>query len=132
MFRIKPKIISTKTQSPLVNKVPSTGYVVMESVCHSVVSDSLRPHGLQATRLIRPWEFPGKSTGVGCHSLLRNLSWIYIYIFLEAILKRQNEGDSDEINFDNVFYLAPCYNFPVSILCLQHISVGTSHISSAQ
>ena len=40
----------------------------------SVVSNSLRPHGLQPTRLLRPWEFPGKSTGVGCHCLLRELT----------------------------------------------------------
>ena len=31
----------------------------------SVVSDSSRPHGLQPTRLLHPWDFPGKSTGVG-------------------------------------------------------------------
>ena len=31
----------------------------------------LAPHGLQPTRLLRPWDFPGKSTGVGCHCLLR-------------------------------------------------------------
>ena len=37
----------------------------------SIVSDSLRPHGLQPTGLLRPWDFPGKSTGVGCHCLLR-------------------------------------------------------------
>ena len=37
----------------------------------SVVSDSSRPHGLQPTRLLNPWDFPGKSTGVGCHCLLR-------------------------------------------------------------
>ena len=37
----------------------------------SVVSDSSRPHGLQPTRLLCPWDFPGKSTGVGCHCLLR-------------------------------------------------------------
>ena len=37
----------------------------------SVVSNSLRPHGLQPTRLLRPWDFPGKSTVVGCHCLLR-------------------------------------------------------------
>ena len=30
----------------------------------SVVSDSSRPHGLQPTRLLHPWDFPGKSTGV--------------------------------------------------------------------
>ena len=35
----------------------------------SVVSDSLRPHGLQPTRLLHPLDFPGKSTGVGCHCL---------------------------------------------------------------
>ena len=36
----------------------------------SVVSDSQRPHGLQPTRLLHPWDFPGKRTGVGCHRLL--------------------------------------------------------------
>ena len=36
----------------------------------SFVSDSSRPHGLQPTRLLHPWDFPGKSTGVGCHCLL--------------------------------------------------------------
>ena len=35
----------------------------------SVVSDSWRPHGLQPTRLLRPWDFPGKNTGVGYHFL---------------------------------------------------------------
>ena len=37
----------------------------------SVVSDPQRPHGLQPTRLLRPWDFPGRSTGVGCHCLLQ-------------------------------------------------------------
>ena len=37
----------------------------------SVMSDSSRPHGLQPTRLLCPWDFPGKSTGVGCHCLLQ-------------------------------------------------------------
>ena len=36
----------------------------------SVMSDSSQPHGLQPTRLLRPWDFPGKSTGMGCHCLL--------------------------------------------------------------
>ena len=36
----------------------------------SVVPDSLRPLGLQPTRLLQPWDFPGKSTWVGCHCLL--------------------------------------------------------------
>ena len=37
----------------------------------SVVSGSYRPHGLQPSRLLRPWDFPGTSTGVGCRCLLR-------------------------------------------------------------
>ena len=41
----------------------------------SVVSDSSQPHGLQPTRLLCPWDFPGNSTGVGCHCLLR--MWYY-------------------------------------------------------
>ena len=36
----------------------------------SVVSNSSRPNGLQPTRLLHPWDFPCKSTGVGCHRLL--------------------------------------------------------------
>ena len=35
--------------------------------------DSLRSHGLRPTRLFHPWDFPGKSTGVGCHFLLQRI-----------------------------------------------------------
>ena len=35
------------------------------------MSDSVRPHRRQATRLPQPWDSPGKSTGVGCHFLLQ-------------------------------------------------------------
>ena len=35
--------------------------------------DSLRPHGLLPTRLLCPWDFPGKNTGVRCHSLLQGI-----------------------------------------------------------
>ena len=31
----------------------------------SVMSDPQRPHGLQPSKLLCPWDFPGKSTGVG-------------------------------------------------------------------
>ena len=37
----------------------------------SVVSDSVRPQRRQPTRLLRPWDSPGKITGVGCHFLLQ-------------------------------------------------------------
>ena len=35
------------------------------------MSDSVRPHRRQSTRLHRPWNSPGKNTGVGCHFLLQ-------------------------------------------------------------
>ena len=41
---------------------------------HSVVSKSLQPRELWPARLLCPWDFPGESTEVGCHSLLR---WVF-------------------------------------------------------
>ena len=35
------------------------------------MSDSVRPHRRRPTRLPRPWDSPGKNTGVGCHFLLQ-------------------------------------------------------------
>ena len=35
------------------------------------LSDSVRPHRQQPTRLLCPWDSPGKNTGVGCHFLLQ-------------------------------------------------------------
>ena len=39
----------------------------------SVMYNSLQPHGLQPTRLLCPWDSPGKNTGVGCHGLLQSI-----------------------------------------------------------
>ena len=56
-------------------------YYVCVCVCVCVcvscsdVSDSLRPHGQQPSRLLCPWNFPGKNTGVGSHFLSRGSSW---------------------------------------------------------
>ena len=47
---------------------------------HSVVYNCLQPHGLQPTRLLHPWDFPGKSTGVGCHCLCKTLESNLCYI----------------------------------------------------
>ena len=47
-----------------------------KKVSCSVMSDSLRPHGLQPTkpaRLLHPWDFPGKNTVVGCHFLFQGI-----------------------------------------------------------
>ena len=35
------------------------------------MSDSVRPHRRQPTRLPHPWDSPGKNTGVGCYFLLQ-------------------------------------------------------------
>ena len=46
------------------------------SVCvlsYPVTSNSLRPHGLQPARLLCPWDFLGKNTGVVCYFLLQTL-----------------------------------------------------------
>ena len=45
------------------------------------MSDSSQPHGLQSTRLLRPWDFPGKSTGVGCHCLLQICMSPFLFVF---------------------------------------------------
>ena len=37
------------------------------------MSDSVRPHRRQPTRLRRPWDSPGKNTGLGCHFLLQRM-----------------------------------------------------------
>ena len=38
-------------------------------VSRSIMSDSLQPHGLESSRLLCPWDSPGKNTGVSSHSL---------------------------------------------------------------
>ena len=51
-------------------------YVTRVRVCRlscSVVSFSLRPHGLEPARLLCPWDSPGKNAGVGCYALLQEV-----------------------------------------------------------
>ena len=43
----------------------------VDSEVASVVSDSALPYRQQPTRLLRPWDSPGKNTGVGYHFLLQ-------------------------------------------------------------
>ena len=47
--------------------------VVVLCVCLAtqLCSTLLRPQGLQPARLLCPWDFPGKNTGVGCHVLFQ-------------------------------------------------------------
>ena len=45
----------------------------LRSVLCSVVSGSLWSHGLWSARLLCPWDFPSKNTGVGSHFLLQGI-----------------------------------------------------------
>ena len=45
-------------------------YVCVCVLSCSVMSDSMQFYGLQSTRLLCPWDSPGRSTGVGCRFLL--------------------------------------------------------------
>ena len=47
----------------------------------SVMSDSVRPHRQQPTRLPCPWDSPGKNTGVGCHFLLHYNNIVFCIYF---------------------------------------------------
>ena len=49
------------------------GMTLQWSESHSVMSNSLLPHGLWPTRLLCPWDSPGKNTRVGCHVLLQGI-----------------------------------------------------------
>ena len=54
------------------------------------MSDSVRPHRHQPTRLPRPWDSPGKNTGVGCHILLQ---WMKV--------KSESEAAQSCLTFSN-------------------------------
>ena len=65
-----------------VSGIQQSDSIIINNLCmyvcvlsSSVVSDSLQPHGLQLTRFLCPWDFPGKNTGVGSISSSRGSSW---------------------------------------------------------
>ena len=77
-FRVEPAhlLVHTWALQPkhtLQGAVPGAWILCCCCCCcvASVVSNSVRPHRRQPTRLPRPWDSPGKNTGVGCHFLLR-------------------------------------------------------------
>ena len=57
---------------------------------------TLRPHRRQPTRLLHPWDFPGKSTAVGCHCLLCNGKLLICKYRLLLIKKKDGSKGSQE------------------------------------
>ena len=73
----------------------------------SFVPDSLQPHGLQSTRVLCPWDFPGKDTGVGCHFLLQGIFPTQGSNQVSCIAGRFfTVWGIKDVNFSRVFYLA--------------------------
>ena len=71
------------------------------------MSDSVRPHRWQATRLLHPWDSPGKNTGVGCHFPLQCMKvksesevtqWPSISLFLSSF-SRTDKGEGSPYKF---------------------------------
>ena len=87
----------------------------------SAVSDPQRSHGLQPTRLLCPWDFPGKSTGVGCHCLLRA---ILLSTFKTLFALWTSNQCKDSINSSD--------NETLSFSPVLGILLGTVHIHNGE
>ena len=102
----------------------------------SVVSNAVRPHGLQPTRLLCPWDFPGKSTGVGCHCLLQVTSLLTRTFKKSFSLSLSCNSDSFDLKWIHclnqmspsaVIFLTFFFNW--RIIALQYC-IGLYHISA--
>ena len=93
----------------------------------SVVSDSQQHHGLQPTRLLRPLDFPGKSTGMGCHCLFHNG-----HVFEQTLKDREGQGSltcysrkesdtTEQLNNNNNKVKIPSCSFPINSYLLKNL-----------
>ena len=90
--------------------------VNLSNLAASVVSDSVRPHRRQPTRLLHPQDSLGKNTGVGCHFLLQNIHIsIYIYIHTHTILM----PDVDNVGILGMGFIKTLYNLHNFSACLK-------------
>ena len=101
-------------------------YLIVVLICKvkwscSVMSDSLRPHGLWPTRLLCPWNFPGKNTGVGCHFLLQGIlptqgSNPGLLHCRQTLYHLSHQGSHSSLIISDVEYLFMCFFTWVSSL----------------
>ena len=110
-----------------------------EGVSHSVVSDSLWLPVLQPTRLLCPWDSPGKNTGVGCHSFSRGSSLLTSFqYFLSHLLWVDDLGpislrEIEAIRREPLHTLRITFNnLSMSVLLTPLLSVWKDHSHTYQ
>ena len=76
----QPKKIINSLRIPIPQRMRSCLLLILKLLKYlvfyavfSVVSDFFEPHGLKPVRLLCPWDFPGKDTGVHYHSVLQGI-----------------------------------------------------------
>ena len=84
---IKKIIIADEKNRLNVYRPIMNNYLIMKvNIVYSVgQSDLCDPHGLQSARLLCPWNFPGKNTGVVCHfysnySIINHVTPNYLFV----------------------------------------------------
>ena len=108
---------------------------------HSAVSDSSQPHGLQPTRLLRPWDFLGKRSGVPSPSLCYTLIVYILKLFYHFLPKCLHESviqkfrssikksSNLSISYKKVLMIwSPCVTVPSNYL---PCNPPSSHVLSA-
>ena len=102
----------------------------MHACCRSAVCDPLRPHGLYPARLLCPWGFPGKSTGVGCHFLLQGIfptrGWN------PCLLHQQADSEPPEINGPEFNVRHAMLSVWFSSATFSSAEVGQEHLQHVQ
>ena len=83
----------------------STRLTLCVRVSHSVVFDSMRPHGLQPARLLCPWNSPGNNTGVGSHSLLQGSNPGLLH-YRQILDCRSHQGSSKGPPFNTILLVS--------------------------
>ena len=105
------------------------------------MSDSVRLHRWQPTRLLRPWDSPGKNTGVGCHFLLQcthaqsvasvmsNSVQPYGQQSTRLLRPQDSPGKSTGVDCHFLLHASACcdyYHHVIPYLLLALIRLGTS------
>ena len=75
----------------------------------------MRPHGLQPTRLLRPWDFPGESTGVGAIAFSTYIKYVYIDRNIKIALKNPKDSGVPSRSFSGARINANRPSYEVSL-----------------